>query len=499
MSAFRSRKNKYREAMAKATNYQSWREAALELDYIEGNMEWKESFASDLYNYELIYERLTALKTSFERRDYDALLRHLREGQHHDLGNMGSAQLYTRSHVGTKHLIEEYIGQVCLVLQHLRETETPQLPLREKYDFFKDMALSYGRPALLLSGGATLGLFHLGVVKALWERSLLPQVIAGSSVGSIIAAMLGTHTDEEIPEMLLPHRHNLKAWRFMGLLHGLRGGGFMDVRELERCLRANIGEYSFLEAFQRTNRSINISVSPTAQHQKERLLSGYTSPYLFVWSAALASSAVPIIFPPVKLMKKDQFGNAVPFMPKLRWVDGSVVSDLPVERLMHLYDVNFSIVSQTNPHIVPFLNTNVPDGGRTSLSSIPMRVIRAEMEFHGKGVFDYLRTNLSSSVLRQASGQVYNILAQKYFGDVTIAPRYTWWHYAQLFRNPEPEVVRRLTLEGERATWPKISMIATHAKISQTLERSIIELKERLRGQRAELTVVGKSSVGKAS
>src|SRR5690606_5362005 len=119
-----------------------------------------------------------------------------------------------------------------------------ELPLKNKLDFFKDTLQSFGRPALLLSGGATLGLFHIGVVKALWEKGLLPQVITGSSAGSIIAAMVGTRTEAELPGLFELTRHHLKAWRWLGLLSGLRGKGFMDSRQLENCLRTNIGEFT---------------------------------------------------------------------------------------------------------------------------------------------------------------------------------------------------------------------------------------------------------------
>lgn len=475
--------------MAEAQDYESWKDAALELDYLERNVEWKEAFASDLYNYELIYDRLTQLRECSQKKDHDSMIRSLREGLHHDLGNMGNPHLYNRSNIGTKHLIEEYVNQVCSSLNYICDEEIAELPPKKKLDFFKDTLLSYGRPALLLSGGATLGMFHIGVIKALWERGLLPQVIAGSSVGSIIAAMLGTHTDAELPEMLDPNRHNLKAWKWLGIMSGLRGNGFMDQKQLEGCLRSNIGEYSFQEAYERTGRSINITVSPVHEHQKERLLSGYTSPYLSVWSASLASCSVPGIFPPVTLMKKDVNGELVPYMPRLRWVDGSVVSDLPIERLMHLYDVNYSIVSQTNPHIVPFL-AMTERRKRHGRLSLPARIIKSEIQFHGKAAFDYLRNNIDVELLRQASGHMYSIMAQNYYGDVTVAPRYSLRHYLKILSNPSTEFVKELILEGERVTWPKIAMIRTHAKISQTLENCIARLKIKNARSTAELRVI---------
>ena len=486
---------KFRKMLAEAPNYEVWKAAALELDFLEGNVEWKEEFGSDLYHYELIYDRLSNLRTYRHQNDFERLKRALREGLHHDLGNMGNTALYTRSRVGTKHLIEEYITQVCESLDFLCDTKVPGFPVAEKLQFFRDTLTSYGRPALLLSGGATLGMFHFGVIKALWEKGLLPQVIAGSSIGAIIAGILGVHSDAEIPDMLVPENHDMRAWKWRGLFSAIRGDGLMDQEQLKACLRANIGEYTFEEAFQKTGRSINVSVSPVQTHQKARLLCGYTSPYLLVWSAVLASAAVPGIFPPVPLMKKDIQGNVLPYMSRLKFVDGSVVSDLPIERLMHLYDVNFTIVSQTNPHVVPFLNRRGRDE-KINVANLPMHLLKSEIQFHGQGLFDYLRKRVQPEMLRQVAGQMYTIMGQRYSGDVTISPTYRLRDYRRMLSNPDPAWVREIILQGERATWPKISMIRSHARISKTLERCIRRLKSEQRRSTAELRLVSNADSG---
>jgi TAG lipase / steryl ester hydrolase / phospholipase A2 / LPA acyltransferase len=36
-----------------------------------------------------------------------------------------------------------------------------------------------------------LGLYHVGVVKALWSQGLMPRVISGASAGSIVTAVFG--------------------------------------------------------------------------------------------------------------------------------------------------------------------------------------------------------------------------------------------------------------------------------------------------------------------
>lgn len=480
----------HKNRMAQSTSYSEWKDAALTLDSIEHKDVWKQTLASDIYNYEMLQDRLLTLRGHKEKGELHLLARALREGLHHDLGNMGDIRLYQQSYFGTKQLIEDYVGEVCECLDVVCDTQSDLLPSAKKLDFFKDVLLSFGRPALLLSGGASLGVFHMGVVKALWEHNLLPQVITGSSAGSIIAAALGTHTDAEIPALFDPNMHTVKAWKWMGVLNGLKGKGFMDQKQLQDYIRSYVGEYTFEEAYERTGRSINITVSPVHQHQKERLLCGYTSPYLLTWSAALASCAVPAIFPPVKLLKRDENGSNVPYMPRLRWVDGSVMSDLPVERLMHLYDVNYTIVSQTNPHVVPFLGQQGQEKKNSKLS-FPIDVLKAEAKFHGKAIFDYLRKNTNSQMLRQVSGHAYSMMSQNYYGDVTIAPKYKMNHYFKLLSNPDPDMIRELMLEGERATWPKIAMIRTHSKISKNLEENISRLKNNVRTRRANLKLIG--------
>lgn len=479
----------HKTRMQEASTYSEWKEAAQSLDAIEHKDIWKQTIASDIYNYQLLSDRLSILRNHKEKGELHLLVRALREGLHHDLGNMGDIRLYQQCNFGTKQLIEDYVTEVCDCLDVLCDSKSEVMSSAKKLDFFKDVLLSFGRPALLLSGGASLGVFHIGVVKALWEHNLLPQVIAGSSAGSIIAAALGTHTDAEVPSLFDPNIHNIKAWRWMGIINGLKGKGFMDQQQLQDYIRSYVGEYTFQEAYERTGRSVNITVSPVQHHQKERLLCGYTSPYLLTWSAALASCAVPGIFPPVKLLKRDECGHNVPYMPRLRWVDGSVVSDLPVERLMHLYDVNYSIVSQTNPHVVPFLDHQT-NQSKNKFLQFPMSILKAEAKFHGKAVFDYIRKNTGSQVMRQVSGHAYSLVSQNYYGDATIAPKYKLGHYLKMLSNPDPQMIKELMLEGERATWPKLAMIRTHAKISKNLEENISRLKSNVRTHRGKLKLI---------
>ncbi|RUO96205.1 hypothetical protein BC936DRAFT_142425 [Jimgerdemannia flammicorona] len=66
-------------------------------------------------------------------------------------------QLYAHTHIGTKTLISDYIDEVVTQLNIICDTESDDFDLKSKYEFFLNVRQSFGRTALLLSGGATLG------------------------------------------------------------------------------------------------------------------------------------------------------------------------------------------------------------------------------------------------------------------------------------------------------------------------------------------------------
>jgi TAG lipase/steryl ester hydrolase/phospholipase A2/LPA acyltransferase len=55
--------------------------------------------------------------------------------------------------------------------------------------------------------------YHLGVVKTLLQQGLLPRVISGSSAGSLVAGVVGTHTDRELERFFDPANVHFEAER----------------------------------------------------------------------------------------------------------------------------------------------------------------------------------------------------------------------------------------------------------------------------------------------
>ena len=70
---------------------------------------------------------------------------------------------------------------------------------------------SVWKVSLGAAGGAMFGLCHLGVVKALHLRGLLPRIIAGTATGALIAALVGVHTEGRIARFLGGEKHRLDS------------------------------------------------------------------------------------------------------------------------------------------------------------------------------------------------------------------------------------------------------------------------------------------------
>jgi hypothetical protein len=70
--------------------------------------------------------------------------------------------------------------------------------------FLKRARAAYGRTALCLSGGAMMGLYHVGHLRGLMETDCLPNIVSGCSAGSVIGAILCTRNNEELARDLDP-------------------------------------------------------------------------------------------------------------------------------------------------------------------------------------------------------------------------------------------------------------------------------------------------------
>jgi predicted acylesterase/phospholipase RssA len=172
------------------------------------------------------------------------------------------------------------------------------------------------------------------------------------------------------------------------------------------------------------------------------------------------------------LEARDFSGRSVPYMPSKRWVDGTLSSDMPMLRLARLHNVNHYIVSQTNPHIVPFMSDELPKRGLAPLA-------RELLTASSRGALALARKHIDPYGAGRALNKFDNILKQRYSGDVNVFPKHSPAQLLKMFANPSAEDIRRFIAEGERATWAKLERIRIQTRISRAFESCLLVLKQR--------------------
>jgi len=139
-------------------------------------------------------------------------------------------------------------------------------------------------------------------------------------------------------------------------------------------------------------------------------------------------------------------------------------------RLSELFNVNYFIVSQVNPHVAPFLYY---DESKKGFFVSLFNLLKSELKHR---INQFQELGLIPKYLDKWKPIVY----QKYSGDITIVPRVRIKDFAQLFSNPSNSLMNEYMNKGQRITWPKLSAISIHCSIEFTLEKIIDSLKKEI-------------------
>ena len=456
--------------MAQAASYEEWQDAARAHDQESGANEWKKSDESPHFDYVSIGRRLRRLRRLRYKGNYAGILSELNQGVHGNIDGVGHARLYSQAKFGTKQLVSDYIDEVATALQLLASDKADDIPFDDRLDFFRRAQHCNGCSALMMSGAGSLAYFHVGVVKALWQEQLLPTILSGSSGGAHIASVVSTNADDELRRLFEPenmvHEAEPEPDSF-GFLSAFLPK-LMTRDEVRALLERVVPDLTFLEAYELTGRHLNISIAAAEKHQTSRLLNAITTPDVYIREAVMASSAVPGFFPPVSLSFKDIDGDRQPYLRSRKWVDGSVSDDLPAKRLARVYGVNHFIVSQVNPHVVPF----VIDGKREANLLMPLRrAYRASARAWINAVATTLDGPLSLvPAVQRMSNVALGVINQDYVGDINILPERLLSNPLKWLAHRTVEEITDLVRMGERATWPKIEQIRLQTKVSRTLD-----------------------------
>jgi TAG lipase/steryl ester hydrolase/phospholipase A2/LPA acyltransferase len=462
--------------MRRAESYQDWSAAAEELDQLEGNDRWRAEDASPLYDHALLRQHLDRLQQLRRDGRADLLIRALQESLYRHLGEISDPQLYQYAHSGTKQLIVDYLGEAERAMRFVAAADLAPLSPVEKLHGFQRAQHNFGRTALVLSGGLSFGIYHVGVVKALWQQRLLPRVISGSSMGSIVAATICSRSDAELDEFFdHPERVHLHALQLAKPLDVLRKRQLLDQSQLLAHIIANAGDLTFKEAFVRSRRVLNITVSPTRSRQKPRVLNHLTAPDVTIAHSALASCAMPPGYGPAKLFECRPDGCQVPYMGTERWIDGSLHGDVPALRLGRLHNVNHTIVSQANPHVVPFIR------GRKSRGPLALtwQAAASIAQAQAAEILGTSRHLAGRLPLRPLLDRAHAVTKQSYLGDINIHFPFQPTLYRRVASNPDAEALKLFIRLGEQATWPQIPIIRDQTRIGRTFDELIPELTTR--------------------
>ncbi|GAA6064627.1 hypothetical protein JCM10212_006072, partial [Sporobolomyces blumeae] len=471
-----------------------WKTRALELDDHLGLTAWKRSAPNAYYDAPLVRRVVRALRDLRERQDAEGVCAVLHAVLKSNFAGTESFRLYSECYYGTKDLVQEFVDEVTRSLVYVRSLPPSILPLSDKLDFFRSSAKNLGSSALCLSGGASFGYYHFGVIRALLDQGLIPRVVTGTSAGAIVAAFVCCRTDSEISQLLTPVLADRitacsepfsvwvrRAWR--------TGARFDTLEWAKKAAWFTMGSMTFKEAFERTGRILNVSVIPYDTHSPTKLLNYLTAPDCVIYTAVIASAAVPGILNPVVLLKKDKHGKLHPWEFQGRHKDGSLRVDIPLHALNLLYNVNFSLVSQVNPHVHLFAFS--PRGA-------PGRPVAHRSGKGWRGGFllsaaeQYLKIELMKNfrvirdleLLPELGGQNWSaVFLQKFEGSVTIWPKSRLKDWFRILTDPDRDELARMIRVGQSVTWPKIKMIENRLKIERQIDLGREELRRAIARQ----------------
>ncbi|KAF8819801.1 phospholipase, patatin family protein [Cardiosporidium cionae] len=419
-------------------NFSEYVSCSEKLDELTFRTGWKYNDDSHSFDCEAVKKRLRQLKERRLLKDIPNLVATLKHCVHFEFAGIFKEHLYSRTYVGTKHIIEEFIDEVvtCLnLLEYYVESHSTEIRA-----LLQHVSGQWGSTCLILSGGAALALYHFGVCDVLLKESpdrvsslptkiksegnLLPRIICGTSAGAAIAAWLCTRTDEEIREGLRadylckvfrgfsPNNWLRRFWNI------LKRGYMCDVDVWQNSVFELYGDMTFLEAYQRTGRILNISLTRADRCESVLVLSYKNAPNVVIFSAVN-----PHVFPFCGLRAHGEAGIPINWRGRNgQWRAGFLLSGLEL-----------------------FFKENM----RFLLRLIAL----LDLSPTCRGI------NCGSLAL------------QSYVGDVTVHPPGLTFKHLKLANDPSQEDVEWYVREGRQMTFPKLSFIINRVRIDHALER----------------------------
>lgn len=510
--------------------YESWCHVASMVDEITGANLWRRNFFSKRYDFNSVLDQYSALTKSLDNNDIDNLIEKFSTTGSCMLRNFAGIvdkKLFTKSLLGTKLLIEQYLEKTLEGLE-LLDNQLVQTA------FFQRCKLSLGTTALILKGGSVFGLFHLGVIKGLLTQNLMPNIISGSSIGACVAGLFGCLSNDELLDLLnddnlltmikddvellkscgygdLENHLNLGSLIQNLIHHGYSQDVYLFIQFV---LKNIIKEMTFEEAYQINRKVFNIVIHPTDK-SCPNLLNYVTTPNVLISSAIECSVGFNIISSEIKLMCKDLNNNIVPFLNReVNFLAPEMASNYndelesPYTRLTELFNVNNFIVSLARPYLAPLMvndlkheiktskyyyykhypetnnNINLPELGIPQLNFTEMEPLAFKfkyhlerklknivtMEFHHRiQVLDNL--GLLSSWIKRL---IIDEKTPRSATEIVIVPKIKSLSITRIIEGQIDNIPYWIKC-GEQSTWPVLSLINTRCVVEFKLDEILKE------------------------
>ena len=181
--------------------------------------------------------------------------------------------------------------------------------------------MSQFRIGLALSGGGAKGFAHAGAITALKEYNLVPDIVSGTSAGSVVGAFLcGGFDMKRVPEVFTKYDRG----DFISLT--VPRDGFFKIDGFLRFLEKELP----VKTFEELNVPLRVVATDFDKGEIKVFKSGNLVP------AVGASSSLPIVFKPM-------------YIDGVHYVDGGLFKNFPVSILRD--ECDFVIGINVSPHL----------------------------------------------------------------------------------------------------------------------------------------------------
>ncbi len=193
------------------------------------------------------------------------------------------------------------------------------------------------KTGLVLSGGGLRGFAHAGILKALNEASIYPDVISGASAGSIVGAF---YADGHSPDEIFKIFANKSTYKFLEFI--VPNKGLLRMTGLFKIMLQHLKA----KTFQDLKIPLFMAVTNLDDARVEYISQGELARFV------IASCTVPVVFQPTAI-------------DGITYVDGGVLDNLPLAPIEN--DCEMLIGVNVNPIL--------PETKHNGMVSVADRVI----------------------------------------------------------------------------------------------------------------------------